>query len=300
MTGQAIITGLLTIMSYGISAQISVNKVDIGYRLGQPERIIELPARLTEISGLTDFTQTEVGCVEDENGIIYLIDLNSGKISRTIEFSGGGDFEGITYAEGSFYVLRSDGVLFSVTEEKGKPVTDSIKLGMQTRDNEGLGYDPQRNRLLIAGKSRVKINGTEKKGPQANQRFVYEFTLRNKKFNPTPVITINLEDIHRYAGRNRVGVQTRTTRRGEVKPIIKFLPSSIAVHPVTKDIYILSAADRTLAVLSPDGNLKYFDTLPQGLFRKPEGITFLPGGDMIISNEADGGKPTLLIYKSRE
>jgi uncharacterized protein YjiK len=82
---------------------------------------------------------------------------------------------------------------------------------------------------------------------------------------------------------------------------VVFNPSAIAVHPITHEIYILSASDRLLAVYD-NKSLKTVYPLPAELYYKPEGIAFFENGDMLISNEGDKtgffkGNISLLKYK---
>ena len=52
-----------------------------------------------------------------------------------------------------------------------------------------------------------------------------------------------------------------------------------------------------LVVMNRKGVITYMEQLSADLFAKAEGITFLNDGTMIITNEAAGKTPTLLIYK---
>jgi hypothetical protein len=52
-----------------------------------------------------------------------------------------------------------------------------------------------------------------------------------------------------------------------------------------------------LFIFDADGELVTLELLDANLFNKAEGITFLPNGDMFISNEGQQHKPTLLRFK---
>ncbi len=102
------------------------------------------------------------------------------------------------------------------------------------------------------------------------------------QFSDTPFFTINADDI--------------ANKMGEDK--IKFAPSAAAVHPVTKDVYIISSENKVLVIANHYGKVKDVYELDPGLFKQPEGMAFTPAGDMIISNEAaDVGAPNILIFK---
>ena len=74
--------------------------------------------------------------------------------------------------------------------------------------------------------------------------------------------------------------------------------SAAALNPVTKDLYILASENKLLVVLDRKGNFKDVYRLDPGLFKQPEGLTFTPFGDMLISNESGKeGSANILIYK---
>ena len=79
-----------------------------------------------------------------------------------------------------------------------------------------------------------------------------------------------------------------------------FRPSEIAVHPLTNLIYVLSSKDKMLLILDQKGKIENLVALDPVYFTQPEGMTFLENGDLLISNEAQKGKATLLLFKYRK
>ncbi|MGB0930587.1 MAG: hypothetical protein ACPGVB_07415, partial [Chitinophagales bacterium] len=67
--------------------------------------------------------------------------------------------------------------------------------------------------------------------------------------------------------------------------ILAFQTSGIAIHPISGNYYLVSSKDNFFMILNPKGEFRYIRQLDSQLFRKPEGITFLPNGDLLISNE---------------
>ena len=61
-------------------------------------------------------------------------------------------------------------------------------------------------------------------------------------------------------------------------------------------------SNQLLIVTDRKGNTKEAYTLDPLIFSQPEGITFTPWGDMLISNEATDkyGTATLLIFSSEK
>jgi hypothetical protein len=263
------------------------------FNLSEPEQMTSLPFELREISGLTDFSRSEVACVQDEDGIIYFYNLLDNTINNRIQFSGAGDYEGLTFVDSTFYILRSDATLFSIKFPSDSAIVDSVKLMLPAWDNEGLCYDKKDERLLIASKSRLA------KGPAFKDiRGIYEMSLVSGKLNNSPLFEIRVSELIAFALENNLPLPQKETHNlnDTVSYYLKFMPSSISVHPKTDEIYVISAVDHSMAIFDKTGKIVNFVCLDPLLFNKPEGITFLENGDMIITNEGQMGSPTLLRF----
>lgn len=256
--------------------------------LETPDAIHVLPDALEEVSGITDVSSSEVAVVQDEKGTIFLYNLESRKITRQIQFGPDGDYEGITHANDAIYVLESNGFLHRVEKWLEGPIVTKIKLDLPTKDNEGLGFDSSLSQLLIAPKSRWK-KGKESK----NLRPIFAYDLRSNLMSKTPLLVLDLSNMNPRSGSTVRAKDGRKVKRP------KFRPASLAVSPISQELFVLSATDRILASFDRKGvNTGHCD-LPEKLFPKPEGITFLPDKSLIISNEANGKKPTLVIYSPK-
>lgn len=262
-----------------------------GYALGKPDEIQELPKVLREVSGLTDVSNSEVACVQDEQGTIFIYHLSEKRIVARIPFGEAGDYEAITRVEGAFFVLRSDGALFEVTDHAStSPKVRVTKLEMPTRDNEGLCYDPPEQRLLISPKSRL---GKSDEDRQTQGLFAHD--LKTRQTDTRPSIILDLSAV--IDGREKV----RETKRGRKRVLpSRFLPSSVTVHPNTGELFVISAVAHNLAVFTRKGELKSQHPLDAQLFPQPEGITFLPNRELVIVNEGVDGKATLLRFKPQQ
>jgi uncharacterized protein YjiK len=271
------------------------------FNFAEPEFIHSLPFELREISGITSYMEGQMACIQDEEGVIYIYDLSSNTIIDKIPFAERGDFEGLTKVDSTFYVLRSDAQLFSVKRTRDSVMVNSNRLSIDAWDNEALCYDQRDNRLLLTPKSKIG-KGPEFKG----QRAIYEISLETGKLNPLPIFTVQVEEILSFALDKNIPLPKKEASKitDSIDYFLKFKPSSIAVHPKTNDIYVISAIDHTMAVFEKSGKLINFMTLDPLLFNKPEGMTFLPNGDLIVTNEGQMGTPTLLKftwqYGSRE
>jgi hypothetical protein len=266
----------------------------ISYDFSKPIVKDILPASLQEISGLAIIDSTTIACIQDENGILFLYDTKNHKIKQQYIFGLNGDYEGITKVGELLYVLRSDGVLFELKNYTTKKIrVKTYATRVPALNNEGLCYDSINNRLLIGAKGKINKDPLNK-----DLRCIYEFNLKTKTLNQKPMFNFNTLDINLFAKMYEIKLPKRTTKNGKVVEIgLKFNTSEIAIHPVTKQLYVLSANDHCLFVFNIHGNLEHIEQLNHTLFNKAEGLSFYPHGDVLISNEGQAHQPTLLKFK---
>lgn len=269
----------------GIKAEI------IDYNFISPDASVIMPYILHEISGLVNVDSNMLACIQDENGILFFYDLTKREINNQLTFFSNGDYEGIARAKDTIYVLRSDGTLFEISDYKsGNIIVTSYPTEIPSKDNEGLCYDDKGNMLLIACKE-----STGKGDLSKNKRYIFGFDLVSKSLIKDPVFSYDLKQLKEFAVNNNINLPLKERKQGSPpEPDLKFSPSAIGIHPLTKKIYIISAEDYLLTVFDSIGNIDKMVKLNAGLFNQPEGITFLDNGDMLISNEGQGKGPATL------
>ncbi|SHI60581.1 SdiA-regulated domain-containing protein [Pseudozobellia thermophila] len=245
---------------------------DFGYRV---VKSWQLPDALREVSGIAWLDDGRIAAVQDEEGSIFIFDPKTGKIAREIDFAGAGDYEGIAVKGDDAYVLRSDGAIFEIVDFRD----DKRKISVHTtpfsrkNDMESLEWDPGNGRLLIAPKYNDP-NSARFKG-------IYSFSSVSKKVEEAPVFQIDMGDeiLNRY-------------RKKDIGKT--FRPSDLAIHPKTKDIYILDGAKPKLLILTADGEAKQVYAFDENDFPQPEAITFCPDGTLYIASEAKKENPAML------
>ncbi len=276
-----------------ISTTLRGNREVSGYNLTSPDLSLILPDTLREVSGLVGIDSATFACVQDENGIIFIYDFLNNQISHQYAFNIDGDYEGITRVDNTLYVLRSDGMLYEISDYASPDFKlTSYETAVPAPNNEGLCYDQEHHRLLIASKGKIG------KGPEyKDKRVIYGFDLNTKKLLPEPVFDFSLQTVKEFAKNNNIELPTRTKKQGEItEQVLKFATSAICIHPLTKKLYLLSAADHALFVFDMKGNIEHLELLDPVKFNKAEGITFLENGDMFVTNEAQDKKPTVLRF----
>ncbi len=295
LTLKIIFCFFLTILSCGNSA-VNKNVQITGYDLTSPDKVLFLPPILHEISGLTEIDSTSVACIQDENGILFIYDVIKNEIKHQYIFHSDGDYEGITRVGDLFYVLRSDGVLFEISDyQAGKPKVVSYSTGIPAKDNEGLCYDQKNDRLLIACKGKIDLGRVDR-----DKRMVYGFDLKSKTLTTEPIIIFDLTVIKQFIVNNKIALPLKGKKKsGMNESDLKFRISAIGIHPLTRKLFALSATDYILFIFDLNGTIEQMEKLNPVLFNKPEGITFFKNGEMLISNEGQNGKPTVLRFNHK-
>jgi len=189
--------------------------------------------------------------------------------------------------------LKSDGTLFEIVDfHQAHSEIIIHETGIPALNNEGLCYDETNNRLLIACK------GKANKLPEfKDKRFIFSFDLNARALEKEPVFVFDNQQIKDFVATNALPLPRKTKKDGlSGKVILKFKTSAIGIHPKTKELYLVSASDYLLFVFSPEGNILHIEALNPTLFNKAEGITFFNNGDMLITNEGQEKRPTLLRF----
>jgi len=286
---------VLSLIVAGCATKSSVvTEKKVPYDFSNTKERIALPTILNEISGITFVDSITLLCVQDEDGIIFQYDISKKEITHSYPFAGNGDYEGIALKGDTAYVLQSDGTLFEVGNYYAdKPSVNMHPTGIPAKNIEGLCYDKKNQRFLIAPKGR-SAKGKEGK----DIRTIYSYNARTHQLNTTPLYSFDMNEIRAYALKNELEVPVKKKKKApQGEPVIHFRISSLEIHPVTEQLYILSDVDHMIFVFGNNGKLEYAEVLDENVFNKAEGISFLPNGTLIISNEADGKQPTLLKFK---
>jgi WD40 repeat protein len=253
-----------------------------GYDLNNPSHRYNLPDELVEISGVSPLNDSIIACVQDDLGIIYYYNLKNNTIADRIRFGENGDYEDLCLNNGYFYVLRSDGTVFRIDRDNNKNPSKRYRLPVECLDNEGFCYSAKERMFFLAGKSRNVYD------ENASNRYIFLFSLQHDTFTVTRKVIIRIKDIH---------ANLSSAYAGDIQKIsgCDFNPSAVAVHPITGELFVLSAKSKLLIILDSAKTVTYVRPLNGAIFHKPEGIAFHPNGDMLISSEGQK-KGTLKGY----
>lgn len=243
----------------------------------QNRYIFSLPAQLDEISGHI-FLPTDdniVYGVQDERGVIYAYALDKKVIVDSIPFAKKGDFEGITTDGYHFYVLKSNGAIYSV------PVNNNLKQEVKVfkevigkNEYESLGIDTANRQLVILCKD----------------------CKSDKKNHHSTGYLLNYSDSGQISMDKSFVVDWNDLSKYTSKPITSFKPSAISKNPVTGDWYILSSINKVLVITNSDFNTKAIIPFSRKDYEQPEGIAFDSKGNLYISSEI-GDTDSAKLYK---
>ena len=274
------------------------------YSINEPQRSLEMPSELKEISGLTFSPNGEHLCaINDEEGDIYFINKKTGEVDRKVKFHGEGDYEGIETVGERIYVIKSTGTVYEVSDfEKDKVKPKKTKYILKKpNDSEGLAFDNKNNRLLVACKSASCLHKSCLLHSCMSQRAIYSLNLETNNIAPAPTFIIDLKEVQAFLKNNKTDEELEIFKKFIMveDDKIPFHPSALAIHPKSRDLYILSSKGKTMMILNSEGKIIALEKLDKKIHTQPEGIVFDKDGTLYISNEGKkGGNGTVSIFNT--
>lgn len=215
-----------------------------------------LDERLSEISALCYENDTLLYSVQDEEGIVFGVNPQSGKAREILHFKKKGDFEGIAKYGRNFYVLESNGDIYELSSDKQQRY--SFFNQAKGFEFEGICLAPNKVDLLVACKHH--------KGKKDDKFiYIYSFSLKDRKYHYQPFLKIEKSSIHE-----------------------KFASSGIAISS-SGNIVLLSAKTFTIIELSVNGELVRKAQLPYSIYPQVEGICYSPKGGLYLASEKGEG-----------
>ena len=269
----------------------SPNQYSLPFNFDSPLDIIKLPQSLHEISGITFYKKNELACVQDEKGIIYFYDIKKDKLRKNIPFAKDKDYEAIANVHDTLFVLCSNGEINEIDVSNEGNYAHTYNTFLSKHNNsEGLCYDMQSHRLLVACKGRPE------KGTAAHRtKAIYGFDLDKRELSENPVYTIHPDSVENHlVNETQNGFFNRLFSKKKSSGPFLFEPSEVGIDPFTNDIYVLSSVGKTIVAMTYTGNIKFAFHLDPQIFKQPEGIAFSNDGSLFISDEGKNSKANLI------
>ncbi len=263
------------------------------YRLTNPDRSIELPATLIEVSGMAWLSDTALLMIQDEIGYVFRLNPVTGTVKQHIRFAGNGDFEEIVVAQDEVWVLRSDAKLYQFSTEAGDNADDdkwypSIP---SNGDYEAMAFLPEQG-LLMAAKEPVTVNGNNRD----HERAIFLIPPQEPE-SWSVYHVLDLRQVETYLDAHTTTEHLENLKESfQAKKKKSFKPSAMAIHPQSGHLYILASVGKLLLVCDREGLLLHVQPLPEDLFPQPEGMCFGPDGTLFISHEGVNAPARVHIF----
>ena len=221
-----------------------------------------LPPRLNEISDLAIDERGRLFANDDERGIVYQLDADTGAVLSERPIADPvprADFEGLTILGDSVYLITSGGILF-VTPLGGGSLRE-IDTGIgRLCEIEGLTH--RLGRLVAVCKQAVSLAGD--------------------------AIHLVSFDVHDPAGTSEI------TSIPVGRPI---RPSGIAWDGLAERYRIVAARPGIVVTVDDRGAISCILTLDRRRHRGAEGIAIDAARRLVIADEAHGGRARLTVYR---
>lgn len=268
---------------------------EMTYDFKTPSQTFPLSIALLEISGLSYYPpKNQLLAINDERGWLFFINPSTGEVEEKITFGNNGDYEAVEWTGSEVSIIKSNGDIYFY--DIGKKELDEVQKTKfnSSNDIEGMAYRSEKNELLIACKGNPNLGDADKYKKTKN---IYRYDLDKGKIKKKPFLSVKDEDLENFVEKTVDGKDWSKKQKKKLKNRAKdFSPSGIAIHPDTKDYYLLSSQGKTLIIFDADKNLKSITFLDAKIHRQPEGICFAPNGDLYISNEGKGLGAKLMQY----
>ncbi len=235
-----------------------------------------MPAPLDEISGLALTSDGRVFAHDDEEAVIYQVDLATGTVSAGFQLGDPalkGDFEGIAVVGDRFFLVSSTGILYEFREaEPGSSAAyEETDTGLgESCEVEGLAWHEVDGTLLLACKQT----------PDEDHLVIHRLPL-GASSSPLGPMRVPHAQI-RAAGGSR-----------------EFNASAIAVDPRSGHLILLAARQEQILEITDDGEVVSLYRLTKSRHPRPEGLEFGPGGTLLIADERDENSATVTVYAPR-
>jgi YD repeat-containing protein len=263
-----------------------------------PDVQFKLPKVLREISGLTLDTEGHLYAHNDEDGIIYRIDYDAGRVIERFALEGfvEADFEGIAIAGDRLFLVTSTGEIHQ-SAIGGADEMVPFERHPQRLDCEveGLTWDERRNGLLAACKTLSKAD----RGDGLRLHF---WDLAAESYDPDRTLTVPYEDLEAGLRSTLPSLVDETTLNGKKGRRIQ--PTGVTFTPAG-NLLIVAGRQHLLLELSDNGDFMGAARLDPAKHRQAEGIAMTADGRLILSDEGDGkgsnkSRGRLSVYEPRD
>ena len=270
---------------------------DFPYQM-EADAVYQLDSELNEISGLSLYKDDRyLLAVQDEDGIVFHLDKQSGAIINKSNFKKAGDYEGLCYKDDKCFVLKSSGTIYEMDLQAEELIIKKHKgLLNKKMDHEGITFDQVSNKFLVCCKD---SEGLEPENN--NNRFIYALDLQSN--TKEDFFRLNRREIMEHLRNTCTSEEIDETHKkifDEDRDYLHAGPSGICIHPLNGLVYVLSSKGKYLFICTRNGKIKEMIKLDKRVLPQPEGIVIDHDGTMYIASESsDKSKAVLSVYKMK-
>lgn len=242
-----------------------------------PTHQFYLPQGLTEISGLAVASNDSVYAHDDNFAIVYEVALTSEKTVKAFALGKPtvkADFEDIAVRGHNVYLLTSDGRIFEapVGENRQRVLYNVYDTGVGEHcETEGLANGPTESDFLILCKKPHEVQ-------LKDHLVIYIWNLRERMPVATPWLNVSLNGVV------------------EALDQANFHPSAFVWRRDKGTLIILSAKGHSAIEIDQQGRLVDRIKLDKQRHPQPEGLTLMPDGRLIVSDEGSRGHGKISVY----
>ena len=236
-----------------------------------------LPHVLVEISGVALTRDGRLLVHHDQLGEVWEVDYRRGVLVKRFVLGNGvvkGDFEGITIANDSVFLLASNGKLYEFGEGANEAHVDYQVLDTGLRKEcefEGVAFDPTINSLLLACKQVFDKDIRD-------AIVIYRWSLASDSGTRLSRLTVPLGGVSGANGWTNLH------------------PSDITIDPLTGNYVLVASKEKALIAITPAGAVVFVRPLP-GVHLQPEGVAITKDSILIVSDEGAQGLAIITLYK---
>ncbi|MEM9001175.1 MAG: SdiA-regulated domain-containing protein [Bacteroidota bacterium] len=255
-------------------------------------KIIQLDPKLREVSGLSYNPESNtIFTHNDEKGHVYEINKTDGHIQNDFKFGESHDYEGIATVGKNIVITQNNGTLHFYDPKKNK--TEIVNTLLSKKNNvEGLCLNSDGKLLLMACKGEILNEDLEKKSTKE----IYAYNIAKKEVLPKPYLQITRKQLMDNM-EPRFKKMSEDDFKKHKSRIKEFSPSGIAIHPLSDDIYIISARGSLLAIFNKNLELQSQIFLNKKKAPQPEGICFDDKANLYIATEGKKANGKILKYQ---
>jgi uncharacterized protein YjiK len=262
------------------------------YNLNDQGSIEHLPFGVNHIAGLTSLTGNQLCFYQEKNGTITIYDLMADSLISQIQIGELGTCLALVQHDSTFFMLTDNAQLHEIHPPIDEIPVKTFDLQLPQESIHSLCLDKRDNRFLLTSTSTLQ---TTTNGILLHT--VYSLALESNEEELEPLFTIDAQEIESFVNTQNLSSKNHMLY-GKVDSLCRldFQPNSIAVHPKSNELYILSPPDKAIVVFNKAGQVINFIELNDKKCSHPEKITFLQNGDLIITNEGPTSLPSLVRF----